>query len=85
MMENGRVVIPAALRKQLGVSGQRHDIFFEIRGSEVILTTKMRALRRAQERLVGVVPAGSKLISAELIEDRRVEARRESEDGQDRS
>lgn len=85
MTENGRMVIPAALRKQLGVSGQRHDIFFEIRGSEVILTTKMRALRRAQERLVGVVPAGSKLLSEELIEDRRAEARRESEDGQDRS
>ena len=85
MTENGRIVIPAELRKKLGVSGQRQDIFFEIRGSEVILTTKMRALRRAQERLVGIVPAGSKLISEELIEDRRAEARRESEYGQDRS
>lgn len=85
MTENGRMVIPAALRKQLGVSGRRQDIFFEIRGSEVILTTKMRALRRAQKRLVGIVPAGSKLISEELIDDRRAEARRESEDGQDGS
>ncbi|MCY3777934.1 MAG: hypothetical protein OXH11_18310 [Candidatus Aminicenantes bacterium] len=85
MTENGRLVIPAALRTRLGVAGQRHDIFFEIRGSEVILTTKMRALRRAQERLVGIVSAGSQLISEELIEDRRAEARRESEDGQDRS
>ena len=85
MTENGRMVIPAALRKQLGVSGKRHDIFFEVRGSEVILTTKMRALRRAQERLVGIVPSGSRLISEELIEDRRAEARRESENAQDRS
>ena len=85
MMENGRMVIPAALRKRLGVFGHRHDIFFEIRGSEVILTTKMRALRRAQERLVGIVPTGSELVSEELIEDRRAEARREFEDGQDRS
>ena len=85
MTENGRIVIPAALRKQLGVSGQRQDIFFEVRGSEVILTTKIRALRRAQERLAGFVAAGSKLISEELIEDRRAEARRESEDAQNRS
>lgn len=85
MTENGRIVIPAALRKQLGVSGQRQDIFFEIRGSEVILTTKIRALRRAQERLVGIVPTGSKFISEELIEDRRAEARRESEDAENRS
>ena len=85
MTENGRIVIPAALRKQLGVSGQRQDIFFEIRGSQVILTTKMQALRRAQERLVGIVPTGSKLMSEELIQDRRAEARRESEDAQDRS
>ena len=85
MAENGRMVIPAALRKELGVSGQRQDIFFEIRGSEVILTTKIRALRRAQEQLVGIVPTGSKLISEELIDDRRAEARRESEDAEDRS
>ena len=77
------MVIPAALRKQLGVSGQRQDIFFEIRGSDVILTTKIQALRRAQERLAGIVPTGSKLISEELIEDRRAEARRESQDVQD--
>ena len=85
MTENGRIVIPAALRKKLGLSGQRQDVFFEIRDSEVILTTKMRALRRAQERLAGIVPTGSKLMSEELIEDRRAEARRESEDAEDRS
>ena len=85
MTENGRIVIPAALRKELGVSGQRQDLFFEIRGSEVILSTKIRALRRAQKRLAGIVPEGSNLISEELIEDRRVEARKESEDAQDRS
>ncbi len=67
------------------MSGQRQGIFFETRGSEVIVTTKMRALRRAQRRLARIVPAGSKLISKELIEDRRAEARRECEDAQNRS
>ena len=63
----------------------RHDILFENRSREVILTTKMRALRRAQERLAGIVQTGSKLISEELIEDRRAEARRESEAAEDGS
>ena len=82
MADNGRIVIPAALRKQLGVAGQSQDILFEIRGSDVILTTKMQALRRAQERLAGIAPTGARLVSEELIEDRRADARRESGDAQ---
>ena len=80
MAGNGRVVIPAALRTVLGIAGQRADIFFEIRGEDVTLTTKMRELRRAQERLAEIAPAGSKLLSDELIEDRQAEARKESGD-----
>ena len=78
--ENGRVVIPAALRTVLGIAGQRADIFFELRGDHVTLTSKMRELRRAQDRLSGIARAGRKLASDELIEDRREEARRESGD-----
>ena len=80
MAVNGRVVVPAALRRALGIAGQRADIFFEIRGGNVTLTTRMRKLRKAQERLAGIVQTGSKLASDELIEDRRAEARRDSSD-----
>ena len=76
--ENGRVVIPAALRTALGIAGQRTDIFFELCGEQVTLTTKMLELRRAQERITAIAQAGHKLASDELIEDRRAEARRES-------
>ena len=78
--ENGRVVIPAALRTALGIAGQRADVFFDLRGDHVTLTTRMRELRRAQDRIAGIAQTGCKLASDELIEDRRAEARRESGD-----
>ena len=76
--ENGRVVIPAALRAALGIAGQRADVFFELRGGHVILTTRMRELQRAQDRLAGIAQTGRELVSDELTEDRRAEARKES-------
>ena len=80
MADNGRIVIPSALRAQLGVAGQRADIFFLVQGETVTLTTRLRELRRAQDRLAKIARAGSKRLSDELIEDRRAEARSESGD-----
>ena len=85
MTENGRVVVPAHLRRLLGVEGMRAELFFHVEDDEVTLTTKMQALRRAQARLAGLAPAGTKLVSEELIEDRATAARLESGDAQDRS
>lgn len=42
MAENGRVVIPAALRAVLGINDQRAEVFFEIRGKDITLTTRLR-------------------------------------------
>ena len=80
MTENGRLVLPAHLRKLLGVEGTRAELFFRFQGDEVTLTTKMQMLRRAQARLAGMGLAGTKLASEELIEDREAEARMESDD-----
>ena len=85
MTESGRVVVPAHLRRLLGVEGARAELFFHVEGDEATLTTKMQALRRAQARLAGLVTAGTKLISEELLEDRATAARLESGDAQDRS
>ena len=85
MTENGRLVVPAHLRRLLGVEGTRAELFFHVEGDKVTLTTKMQALRRAQARLAGLAPAGTKLVSEELIEDRAAAARLESSDAQDRS
>ena len=80
MTENGRLVLPVHLRKLLGVDGRRAELFFRLRGDELTMTTKMQALRRAQERLSEMGFSGTKLASEELIEDRRGEARSESDD-----
>ena len=85
MTENGRLVVPAHLRKLLGVEGMRAELFFHVQGDEVTLTTKMQALRRAQARLAGMAPAGTKPVSEELLEDRAAAARLEASDTQDRS
>ena len=85
MTENGRVVVPAHLRRLLGVEGTRAELFFHVEGDEVTLTTKMQALRRAQARLARLAPTGTKLVSEELIEDRATAARLEFGDAQDRS
>lgn len=74
MTENGRLVLPAHLRKLLGVVGQRAELFFDLRGDAITVSTKMRVVRRAQTRLAGVAPAGTQLASEELIEDREAEA-----------
>ncbi|MYC68886.1 MAG: hypothetical protein F4X12_21460 [Acidobacteriia bacterium] len=78
--EDGRVVIPAALRAVLGIAGQRTEVFFDPRGDHVTLTTRMRELRKTQDRIARIAQPGGKLASDELIEDRRAEARRESGD-----
>ena len=57
--DDGRVVIPAALREALGIAGQRAEVFFELRGNQVTLTTRMRELRRAQDRIAGDRSDGS--------------------------
>lgn len=74
------MVVPARLRKLLGIEGKRAEILFHVQDREVTLTTKMQALRRAQERLAGTAPTGTKLVSEELLEDRLAEALRESDD-----
>lgn len=72
--EDGRVVIPAALRTELGIAGQRAEVFFDLRRDHVTLTTRMRELRKAQDRIARIAQTGGKLASGELIEDRRAEA-----------
>lgn len=78
--EDGTVVIPAALRAELGIAGQRTKVLFNLRGDEVTLTTRIRELRKAQDRIARIGQTGGKLASDELIKDRLAEVRRESGD-----
>jgi AbrB family looped-hinge helix DNA binding protein len=73
--ENGRVVIPAAFRRALGLrSGDK--IVLRIENNELRITTLRQRLAKAQEIVRRHVPATESLVD-ELIAERREAARRE--------
>lgn len=75
LTQGGRIVIPAEMRKQLGMEiGDQVNI--EIRGESLQVTTSRSALRRLQEHLKKCVPPGVSLVD-ELIDERRREAENE--------
>lgn len=72
----GRVVIPAELRRALGVQ-EGDELLVRLEGQELRLYTRAEAIRQAQARLRQHIPAGRSL-SEELVTERRVEAARET-------
>jgi len=76
---SGRILLPAKIRKQLKLE-QGTVLIARLDKEKLVLHTRAEALRRAQEYFSQFRPKGGKLLSDELIEDRRKEARRELED-----
>jgi AbrB family looped-hinge helix DNA binding protein len=74
----GRVVIPAALRKALGV-GVGDSLVMELADGELRVRSLDAAIREAQEIVAKRVPKGVSLAD-ELIRERREEARREEQE-----
>jgi AbrB family looped-hinge helix DNA binding protein len=73
--ENGRVVIPAAFRKALGIKpGDR--VILSMEDDELRITTVKRRIERAQRRVRQYIKPGRSLVD-ELIADRRREAQNE--------
>jgi AbrB family looped-hinge helix DNA binding protein len=72
--ENGRVVIPAAFRKALGINGG-DEIILRVEDDELRITTLKKRLERAQRLVRKYIKPGVSL-SDELIAERRREARR---------
>ena len=73
--ENGRVVIPAAFRKALGIEiGDEVDL--RIDDDELRITTRRRRIQRARERARKYLPKGVSL-SKELLAERREAASHE--------
>lgn len=74
MGEGGRVVIPAAYRRTLGLkSGD--DVILVLEEGEVRIMTPQRAVRRAQALVRRYVPKGRRLVD-ELLRERREETAR---------
>jgi AbrB family looped-hinge helix DNA binding protein len=73
--ENGRIVIPAAYRKAMGLKG---GAVVTIRMDEdgLHIQSRAQAIKRAQAMVRKYVPEGVSLVD-ELIAERRREAKRE--------
>ena len=75
MSDGGRVVIPAEIRKSMGLK-EGDTVLWELRGGEAVLTTRLVQMRQAQTMVRQYVPAGVSLVD-ELIADRRAENARD--------
>ncbi len=71
----GRVVVPAPIRKELGIE-EGTVLIARIEGDGIVLEPRAAALRRLRELVREAVPEGVSLVD-ELIAERRDEARRE--------
>lgn len=71
----GRVVIPAPFREELGLKAGE-TLVVRLEGGRLIFERPQNVLRRLRDRFKGI-PAEVKL-SEELLHDRRAEAERES-------
>jgi AbrB family looped-hinge helix DNA binding protein len=77
--KSGRILIPVAVRRRLGLKEGESDVLLEIGDSQpVLITGRAQALKKAQAILARYSGLGS-LVSEELIAERKEEARRESQ------
>lgn len=72
MNTQGRVVIPVAIRRAMGVAGPT-DLIFRYEGGRVVIETMEGAVADVQEIVRRSVPEGRSLVD-ELIAERRAEA-----------
>jgi AbrB family looped-hinge helix DNA binding protein len=76
--ENGRIVIPAEIRQRLNIKAG-DVLLLRVEGDVMVLEPQQARVRRVQESLRQRIPA-SRVLSDELIADRREEANREIEE-----
>ncbi len=76
--DNGRIVIPAGIRQRMGIK-PGDTLFLTLDGDVLKVEPHLARIRRIQESLRHLIPA-DRLLSDELIADRREEARREMEE-----
>ena len=74
--QNGRMVIPAAFRKAMGIE-VGDEILLRMEDDELRITTQRRRIRRAQRRAQRYLKPGASLVE-ELLSERREAADRKS-------
>jgi AbrB family looped-hinge helix DNA binding protein len=75
VVEGGRIIVPAAFRKSIGLS-KGDTVLMELHGNELRVRPARSALRRIQTKLRALAPSEG-YASDELIAERRAEADRE--------
>lgn len=75
IVDGGKLVIPAAMRRDLGIA-TGDTVLVDVHDGELRVRSVPRAIERARAILRRYVPEGT-LLSEELIADRRAEADRE--------
>jgi len=78
LSENGRIVIPAEIRQKLGLS-PGDTVLLSVEGYVLKIEPQRARIRRIQESMRQFLPP-DRVLSDELIADRREEARRETEE-----
>ncbi len=73
--ENGRIVLPAAFRKALGIK-IGDEVVLRLRDEELSITTRQHRIRQAQQRARKYLKPGTSLVD-ELLAERREAARHE--------
>jgi len=76
--DNGRIVIPAEIRSKMGIK-PGDTLILTLEGDVLKVESQMARIRRIQESMRALIP-GDRLLSDELIAERREEARREMEE-----
>ena len=74
--KGGRILIPAKLRKELGIR-PGDPVVLEIQGSELHLRSYRKAIEEAQAIIAKYIPDRDRSLVDELIEERRRAAERE--------
>ena len=72
MVEGGRLIVPAAIRKEMGLE-KGGVVVMELHGDELRVRPARSALKRLREALRGTVAEGVSVVD-ELIAERRREA-----------
>jgi AbrB family looped-hinge helix DNA binding protein len=81
--KSGRILIPAAVRRQLGLSEGSQVLVKVEEAGALQVTSRSQALAKVREEIRKYIPAGEDL-AGELIRDRRAEVEREDEEARRR-
>jgi AbrB family looped-hinge helix DNA binding protein len=74
--DEGRLVIPAACRKKLGMTAGQ-EVLLKVHNDGLLVYTQEQAIKRLQDWVARRVPPGVSLVD-ELITERRAEAAKEA-------